>query len=112
MEEIRDNVQVTLRVLPVELFVMIALMPVVGVVIWPYRMCVWVNFGLIFFIRFRVLWEYTSRIAPFPVWIICWVYPYAVFGAFLLRFIFCIKVFTFKIFVNPIFLSIFFVIIF
>lgn len=101
--------------LPVELF-MVALMPVVGVVVWPYSMFVWVNFGLIIFFRVRVLWENTSRIAPFPVWIICWVYPNAVKSAFLLCFIFCIRVITFKIFVNPIFfsifISIFFVIIF
>ena len=112
MEKIRDNVQVILWVLPVKLFVMIALMPIVGVVVWPYCMSVWVNFRLIFFIRIRILWENTSRIAPFPVWIICWVYSYAVKSAFLLHFIFCIRVITFKIFVNPIFFDIFFSIFF
>ena len=79
MEEIRDNIHVTFRMLPVELFVMFALMPVIGVVVWPYSMSVWVNFWLIFFTRVRILWVNASRIAPFPVWVICWVYPYAVF---------------------------------
>jgi hypothetical protein len=97
-------------VLPVELFVMIALMPVVGVVVRHYSMSVRINFGLIFFIR--VLWENTSRIAPLPVWVICWIYPYAVKCAILFRFIFCIRFITFEVFVNPIFSSIFFSIFF
>ena len=98
---------------PVELFVMIALMSVVGIIVWPNSMCVRVNFRVVFFISVRVFRENASRIAPFPVWVICWVYPYAVFSAllFLFLFIFCIRVITFKIFINPIFFSIFLVII-
>ena len=107
-KEIGDTIPIIFRVLPVEFFVMIAVVLVIGIVVRSYSgyiVIFWSFFCLrVFLLRF---WDDTCWVTPLPIRIVCRIDPYAIRNVLLLRFLFIFSLIFTRFIVDPIFLNIF-----